>query len=106
MGTTTTTTSTTIAPITTPATENAEYEDEDIYTDYENVEEDEVEELITTLSSISSKATTLKPILEKEPLGQEVEYEDNEEGSGDALPITTSRSTTEPNKNQNPSDQV
>ena len=104
--TTTTTTSTTIAPITTPDTENAEYEDEDIYTDYENVEEDEVEELITTLSSISSKATTLNPILEKEPLGQEVEYEDNEEGSGDALPITTSRSTTEPNKNQNPSNQV
>ena len=68
--------------------------------------QDEVEELITTLSSISSKATTLKPILEKEPLGQQLEYEDNEEGSRDALPITTSKSTTEPNKNQNPSNEV
>lgn len=102
--TTTTTTSTTIAPTTTHTTENAEYEDS--YADYENVEQDEVEELITTLSSITSKATTLKPTLEKEPLGQQVEYEDNEEGSGDVLPITTSKSTTEPNKNQNPSNDV
>ena len=104
--TTTTTTSTTIAPTTT-TTEHVEYSDGDSALDYENIEEDVAQVIITTLSSVSSEATTLKPILEKEPVvpGQ-VEYEDNEEGSGDASPITTSRNTIEPNTHQNPSNEA
>ena len=105
--TTTTTTSTTIAPTTTTTTESVEYLDEDSSSEHVNLEKDVAEESSTTFSSVSFTATTLKPILEKEPLvPEEVILGNNIEGSGDVLPDTTSSNTNEPNTNQNPSTEL
>merc|ERR1712064_147180 len=84
-------------------TESVEYLDEDSSSEHEDV----AEESSSTFSSVSSTATTLKPILEKEPLvPEEVILGNNIEGSGDVLPDTTSSNTNEPNTNQNPSTEL